>query len=169
MAIIDKIFSFKGNRQFSEAEELLIEALNDMDDFIADEAYINYTHTDLFAIDRELRQFLQIKNTDNKLIKEKISFDDITGYTSSIKDRLNEEWMEKFSKWNKNKKFIRSITLTIHTSEQEDMVLEFFVSENNDGSRASSIPVKRAIFSLDIWDKELFEIMEKRKENESLS
>ena len=47
MALIDKFLSKKGNRQFTKDEDTLIEALNNTIDFIADEAFINFTHTEL--------------------------------------------------------------------------------------------------------------------------
>lgn len=166
MGLIDKIFTFKGNRQFSEAEDELIDFLNETENFIADEAYINFTHTELFAIDKESKQFLLIKKSTDGFSRDFMLFDAIESYSTSIKDRANEEWMENFSRWKKDKKFVRSISINIHSNIQNDLLLEFFISENKDGSRTSSIPIKRALFSLDIWDKVLFDIMESRKENE---
>ena len=70
MALIDKIFSKKGNRQFTKDEDALIDALNNTIDFIADEAYINFTHTELFAIDKELGKFLKIDIRNGEFLSQ---------------------------------------------------------------------------------------------------
>lgn len=168
MALIDKLFSFKGNRQFSEAEDKLIDALNNMDDFVADEAYINYTHTALFAIDKELRKFLLINNSKEELITDILPFDAVSSFTTSIKDRADEEWMQDFSKWKKQKKYIKSISILIQSDSQE-MFLEFFRSENKEGDRVSNIPVKRALFSLEKWDEVLYKILDNDSTTEQIS
>ena len=148
MALIDKIFSKKGNRQFTKDEDALIEALNNTIDFIADEAYINFTHTELFAIDKELGKFLKIELQNEEFLTQTIDFDSVISYESSIKDRANEEWMENFSKWKTQKKFISSISILIESKSNDKMSLYFSQSENKDGDRVASIPVKRALFSM---------------------
>lgn len=160
MALIDKIFSKKGNRQFTKDEDALIDALNNIDDFIADEAYINFTHTELFAIDKELGKFLKINITDGEILSQTINFNEVTSYETTIKDRANEEWMENFSKWKTQKKFIRSISILIESDTNENMNLFFSQSENKDGDRVASIPVKRALFSMEKWDNVLYGILE---------
>ena len=166
MALIDKIFSFKGNRQFSQDEDLLIDTLNNKEGFIADEAFINFTHTELFAIDKEEKKFLKIVKNEQETSSQTMSFEAISSYKTSIKDRANEDWLTDFSKWKTQKKFIRSITVTIESDSQESLQLDFINSENKDGDRVASIPVKRALFSLDKWDKVLFDILDSKKENE---
>lgn len=167
MALIDKIFPSKGNRQFTKAEDQLIDTLNNLDDFIADEAFINYTHTELFAIDKELKKLLKITNEGTETLTRIVLFDDVTSYTTSIKDRANEDWMTNFSKWKTQKKFIRSISMSIESETKEPLQLDFITSENKDGDRVASIPVKRALFSLDKWDKVLFDLLENRNEEVS--
>jgi len=163
MALIDKIFSLKGNRQFNEAEDKLIDALNDTNFFIADEAYINFNHTELFAIDKEERKFLKITYSDNEAKRQFLDFDSVLSYQTEIKDRANQEWMEDFSKWKTQKKFIRSICITI-ISEERNMELFFSQSENKDGDKVSSIKIKRALFSMEKWDEVLFNILDKSDE-----
>lgn len=169
MALIDKIFSKKGNRQFTKDEDTLIDALNNANDFIADEAYINFTHTELFAIDKELGKFLKIKLNKDELLSQVIAFENVTSYESNIKDRANEEWMENFSKWKTQKKFIRSISILIESDSNEKMTLYFTQSENNDGDRVASIPVKRALFSMEKWDNVLYRILEEKKDKDFLN
>jgi hypothetical protein len=166
MALIDKIFSKKGNRQFTKDEDTLIDALNNANDFIADEAYINFTHTELFAIDKELGKFLKITLNKDELLSQVIAFENVTSYESNIKDRANEEWMENFSKWKTQKKFIRSISILIESGPNEKMTLYFTQSENNDGDRVASIPVKRALFSMEKWDNVLYRILEEKKDKD---
>ena len=166
MALIDKIFSKKGNRQFTKDEDTLIDALNNANNFIADEAYINFTHTELFAIDKELGKFLKIKLNKDELLSQVIAFENVTSYESNIKDRANEEWMENFSKWKTQKKFIRSISILIESGPNEKMTLYFTQSENNDGDRVASIPVKRALFSMEKWDNVLYRILEENKDKD---
>jgi hypothetical protein len=166
MALIDKIFSKKGNRQFTKDEDTLIDALNNANDFIADEAYINFTHTELFAIDKELGKFLKITLNKDELLSQVIAFENVTSYESNIKDRANEEWMENFSKWKTQKKFIRSISILIESGPNEKMTLYFTQSENNDGDRFASIPVKRALFSMEKWDNVLYRILEEKKDKD---
>ena len=161
MALIEKIFARKGNRQFSRDEDILIDALNNLDDFIADEAYINFTHTELFAIDKELGKFLKIEHKNDEITTQTLDFTAISSYDTSIKDRANEEWMENFSKWKTQKKFIRSISISIQ-SDSDEMILYFSKSENKDGDRVASIPVKRALFSMEKWDSLLFDIIDER-------
>jgi len=160
MALIDKIFSKKGNRQFTKDEDALIDALNNTSDFIADEAYINFNHTELFAIDKELGKFLKINNSDQNLTTQVIDFKDVVSYEASIKDRANEEWMKNFSKWKTQKKFIQSISISIESRLNENMILFFSQSESKDGDRVASIPVKRALFSMEKWDNTLYGILE---------
>ena len=162
MGVLDKIFSLKGNRQFSQDEDLLIEALNNTENFIADEAFINFTHTELFAIDKELKKFIKIEKKEQNTKTNTMPFEAISSYQSLIKDRANEDWLTDFSKWKTQKKFIRSISLNIESDSQENLQLDFILSENKDGDRVASIPVKRALFSLDKWDKVLFEILESK-------
>ena len=166
MALIDKIFSKKGNRQFTKDEDTLIDALNNANDFIADEAYINFTHTELFAIDKELGKFLKITLNKDELLSQVIAFENVTSYESNIKDRANEEWMENFSKWKTQKKFIRSISILIESGPNEKMTLYFTQSENNDGDRVTSIPVKRALFSMEKWDNVLYRILQEKKDKD---
>jgi|TARA_B110000495_G_scaffold197730_1_gene208449 hypothetical protein len=166
MALIDKIFSKKGNRQFTKDEDTLIDALNNANDFIADEAYINFTHTELFAIDKELGKFLKITLNKDELLSQVIAFENVTSYESNIKDRANEEWMENFSKWKTQKKFIRSISILIESGPNEKMTLYFTQSENNDGDRVASIPVKRALFSMEKWDNVLYRILVEKKDKD---
>ena len=164
MALINKLFSKKGNRQFTKDEDALIDALNNTIDFIADEAYINFTHTELFAIDKELGKFLKIDVRNGEFSSQVIPFDTVTSYESNIMDRANEEWMENFSKWKTQKKFIRSISIIIESDLNEKMTLYFTQSENNDGDRVTSIPVKRALFSMEKWDNVLYRILEEKKD-----
>ena len=166
MALINKLFSKKGNRQFTKDEDALIDALNNTIDFIADEAYINFTHTELFAIDKELGKFLKIDIRNDEFSSQVIPFDTVTSYESNIKDRANEEWMENFSKWKIQKKFIRSISILIESGPNEKMTLYFTQSENNDGDRVTSIPVKRALFSMEKWDNVLYGILEEKKDKD---
>jgi len=166
MALIDKIFSKKGNRQFTIDEDTLIEALNNTIDFIADEAYINFKHTELFAIDKELGKFLKITHSNGDIHSQIIDFKSITSYETTIKDRSDEEWMENFSKWKTQKKFIRSISILIESDTSEKMILYFTQSENNDGDRIASIPVKRALFSMEKWDNVLYRILEEKKDKD---
>ena len=166
MALIDKIFSKKGNRQFTKDEDTLIEALNNTIDFIADEAYINFTHTELFAIDKELGKFLKITLSNEDINYQTIDFKHITSYKTTIKDRANEEWMENFSKWSTQKKFIRSISISIESNSNEKMTLYFTESENRDGDRVASIPVKRALFSMEKWDNVLYRILEEKRDKD---
>ena len=166
MALIDKIFSKKGNRQFTKDEDTLIDALNNANDFIADEAYINFTHTELFAIDKELGKFLKITLNKDELLSQVIAFENVTSYESNIKDRANEEWMENFSKWKTQKKFIRSISIIIESDSNEKMTLYYTQSENNDGDRVASIPVKRALFSMEKWDNVLYRILVEKKDKD---
>jgi len=161
MALIDKIFSKKGNRQFTKDEDNLIDALNNTEHFIADEAYINFTHTAIFAIDKELGKFLKITHMDGDLNSQTIDFKTITSYKTSIKDRIGEEWMENYSKWKTQKKFIQSISIEIESGEGENMTLYFSQSENKDGDKVSSIPIKRALFSMEKWDETLHQLLEK--------
>ena len=169
MALIDKIFSKKGNRQFTKDEDALIEALNNTIDFIADEAYINFTHTELFAIDKELGKFLKIELQNGEFLTQTIDFGSVNSYESSIKDRANEEWMENFSKWKTQKKFISSISIFIESESNDKMSLYFSQSENKDGDRVASIPVKRALFSMEKWDNVLYRILEQRKDKDFLN
>jgi hypothetical protein len=166
MGLIDKIFSKKGDRQFTKDEEALIGALNNTIDFIADEAYINFTHSALFAIDKELGKFLKIDIRNDEFSSQLIAFDKVTSYESSIMDRANEEWMENFSKFKTQKKFIRSISIIIESDSNEKMTLYFTQSENNNGDRVASIPVKRALFSMEKWDNVLYRILEEKKDKE---
>lgn len=166
MALIDKIFSKKGNRQFTKDEDSLIDALNNTIDFIADEAYINFTHTELFAIDKELGKFLKIGLRNGKFLSQALAFDKVTSYESNIKDQANEEWMENFSKWKTQKKFIRSISIIIESDSNEKMTLYFTQSENNNGDRVASIPVKRALFSMEKWDNVLYRILKEKKDKD---
>ena len=166
MALINKLFSKKGNRQFTKDEDDLIDALNNTIDFIADEAYINFTHTELFAIDKELGKFLKIDVRNGEFSSQVIPFDTVTSYESNIMDRANEEWMENFSKWKTQKKFIRSISIIIESDLNEKMTLYFTQSENNDGDRVTSIPVKRALFSMEKWDNVLYRILEEKKDKD---
>jgi len=166
MGLIDKIFSIKGNRQFTKNEDTLIEALNNTIDFIADEAYINFTHTELFAIDKELGKFLKIILSNGDTCSQIFDFKIITSYKTTIKDRGDEEWMENFSKWNTQKKFIRSISISIESNSNEKMVLYFQESKNHDGDRVASIPVKRALFSMEKWDNTLYRILEEKKDKD---
>ncbi len=165
--LLNKIFTFKGNRQFSEAEDVLIDGLNNTENFIADEAFIEYSNTSILAIDKEEKKFLQISNATGKLQSEIVGYSEIESYQLVIKDRLNEDWMEGFNKWKRQKKFIRTIHIELHTTNNNTVILNFFKSENNEGSRTSTIPVKRALFSLDKWDQVLFDIMEKREATEN--
>lgn len=166
MTLIDKIFSKKGNRQFTKDEDSLINALNNTIDFIADVAYINFTHTELFAIDKELEKFLKISLKNGEFSSQILSFENVTSYESNIKDRANEEWMENFSKWKTQKKFIRSISILIESDSNEKMTLYFTQSENNDGDRVTSIPVKRALFSMEKWDNVLYRILQEKKDKD---
>jgi len=166
MALIDKIFSIKGNRQFTKDEDTLIEALNNTIDFIADEAYINFTHTELFAIDKELGKFLKITLSNGDTHSQIIEFKHIASYKTTIKDRADEEWMENFSKWSTQKKFIRSISISIESNSNEKMTLYFTESENRDGDRVASIPVKRALFSMEKWDNVLYRILEEKRDKD---
>jgi hypothetical protein len=166
MTLIDKIFSKKGNRQFTKDEDSLINALNNIIDFIADVAYINFTHTELFAIDKELEKFLKISLKNGEFSSQILSFENVTSYESNIKDRANEEWMENFSKWKTQKKFIRSISIIIESDSNEKMTLYFTQSENNDGDRVTSIPVKRALFSMEKWDNVLYRILQEKKDKD---
>ena len=166
MALIDKIFSKKGNRQFTKDEDTLIEALNNTIDFIADEAYINFTHTELFAIDKELGKFLKIILSNGDTRSQSIDFKHINSYKTTIKDRVDEEWMDNFSKWSSQKKFIRSISISIESNSDEKMTLYFMESENHDGNRVASIPVKRALFSMEKWDNVLYRIQEEKKDKD---
>ncbi len=166
MGLIDKIFSKKGNRQFTKDEDSLINALNNTIDFIADVAYINFTHTELFAIDKELEKFLKISLKNSEFLSQTLPFENVTSYESNIKDRANEEWMENFSKFKKQKKFIRSISIIIKSDSNEKMTLYFTQSENNDGDRVTSIPVKRALFSMEKWDNVLYRILQEKKDKD---
>ena len=78
MGLIDKIFSKKGNRQFTKDEDSLINALNNTIDFIADVAYINFTHTELFAIDKELEKFLKISLKNSEFLSQTLPFENVT-------------------------------------------------------------------------------------------
>lgn len=166
MGLIDKIFSKKGNRQFTQDEDILINALNNTIDFIADVAYINFTHTELFAIDKELEKFLKISLKNNEFLSQILPFENVTSYESNIKDRANEEWMENFSKFKKQKKFIRSISIIIESDSNEKMTLYFTQSKNKDGDRVTSIPVKRALFSMEKWDNVLYRILQEKKDKD---
>jgi len=166
MTLIDKIFSKKGNRQFTKDEDTLIEALNNTTDFIADEAYIDFAHTGLFAIDKELGKFLKITHSGKDIHSQIIDFKSITSYETAIKDRADEEWMENFSKWKTQKKFIRSISILIESDSNEKMILYFTKSENKNGDRVASIPVKRALFSMEKWDNILHRILEEKKDKD---
>ena len=166
MTLIDKLFSKKGNRQFTKDEDALIEALNNTIDFIADEAYINFTHTGLFAIDKELGKFLKITHSNGDIHSQIIDFKSITSYQTTIKDRADEEWMENFTKWKTQKKFIRSISILIESDSNEKMILYFSKSENKNGDRVASIPVKRALFSTEKWDNILYGILEEKKDKD---
>ena len=156
---INKLFTFKGNRQFSEAEENLISELNGLDNFIADEAFINYTHTELLAIDKEEKQFLSVMQNGEEYLHKQINFSDVSSYKVNILDRNNEDWLTDYSKWKKDKKFIKSISIDLILNDGNEVQYYFLQSENNDGDKVSSIPVKRAMFSMEKWDVVLSEII----------
>ncbi len=103
------------------------------------------------------------------MLSQVIAFENVTSYESNIKDRANEEWMENFSKWKTQKKFIRSISILIESDSNEKMTLYFTQSENNDGDRVASIPVKRALFSMEKWDNVLYRILEEKKDKDFLN
>ena len=111
-------------------------------------------------------KFLKITLNKDELLSQVIAFENVTSYESNIKDRANEEWMENFSKWKTQKKFIRSISILIESGPNEKMTLYFTQSENNDGDRVASIPVKRALFSMEKWDNVLYRILVEKKDKD---
>ena len=74
--------------------------------------------------------------------------------------------MENFTKWKTQKKFIRSISILIESDSNEKMILYFSKSENKNGDRVASIPVKRALFSMEKWDNILYGILEEKKDKD---